>query len=300
MAVNASIMPGKSAIAEKGWLIAHKWLLLRRISQLAILFVFVSGPWLGVWIAKGNLNSSLTLDVLPLTDPYLLLQSLIAGHHLTSTALLGAALVLLFYMVVGGRVFCSWVCPINIVTDIASYLRQRMNIKSGAHFNRKTRYWLLLMTLTVAAATSSIAWELVNPVSLVHRGIIFGSALTILIVAVLFVFDFLISRHGWCGHLCPVGAFYSLLTKYSIVRVSAIRRDQCDDCLDCYKACPEEQVINPALKGAAQGHGPVIMDMNCTNCGRCIDVCAKSVFTFSTRFNNAMLIDMNNKKEVAP
>jgi len=49
-------------------------------------------------------------------------------------------------------------------------------------------------------------------------------------------------------------------------------------------------VITPALKGAlrgaAKGIGPVILDRNCTNCGRCIDVCSKDVFEFGTRFGN--------------
>ena len=53
-------------------------------------------------------------------------------------------------------------------------------------------------------------------------------------------------------------------------------------------------------KGESKGIGPVIMDMNCTNCGRCIDVCAKRVFTYSSRFNNSTLLSVANKKEVAP
>jgi ferredoxin-type protein NapH len=35
----------------------------------------------------------------------------------TVDILLGHLLVLFFYGIVGGRAFCSWVCPINIVTD---------------------------------------------------------------------------------------------------------------------------------------------------------------------------------------
>jgi ferredoxin-type protein NapH len=40
---------------------AHKWLLLRRISQLSILALFLLGPLAGIWIVKGNLNYSYTL-----------------------------------------------------------------------------------------------------------------------------------------------------------------------------------------------------------------------------------------------
>ena len=291
---------GKSAIAEKGWWRAHKWLLLRRISQLVILLLFLSGPWFGYWIAKGNLTSILTFEVLPLTDPYILLQSFVAGHSIISTAVIGAFIVTLFYLLVGGRVFCSWVCPVNIVADAADWLRRKLNIKGGAHFSRKLRYWLLLMTLLLAALTGSIAWELVNPVSITHRAIIFGIGSAWIVVLAVFLFDLFLSRQGWCGHLCPVGAFYSLLGRISVVRVSAAKRQQCDDCMDCFMVCPEKQVIRPALKGVEKGNGPVILDMNCTNCGRCIDVCAKHVFNFSTRFRNTTLLNIPNKQEVAP
>ena len=53
--------------------------------------------------------------------------------------------------------------------------------------------------------------------------------------------------------------------------------------MDWFNICPEPRVIKPALKGAQAGIGPVILDINCTNCGRCIDVCSKDVFRFGTR-----------------
>ncbi len=63
-------------------------------------------------------------------------------------------------------------------------------------------------------------------------------------------------------------------------------RVDCNDCMDCFEVCPEPQVIRPALKGAGKGVGPVILAATCTNCGRCIDVCSKDVFTFGLRFSN--------------
>jgi ferredoxin-type protein NapH len=99
-----------------------------------------------------------------------------------------------------------------------------------------------------------------------------------------FLFDLLVAQHGWCGHVCPVGAFYSLLALKSPLRVTAPRRAQCNDCMDCFAVCPEPQVIKPALKGAERGIAPVIVSPNCTNCGRCIDVCSQDVFRFGLRF----------------
>ena len=290
--------PGQTAIADKGWLAAHKWLVIRRISQLSILLLFMLGPWFGVWIVKGNLVSSLTLGVLPLTDPYVLLQSLFAGQTIYKTAVIGAMIVLIFYLLVSGRVYCSWVCPVNMVTDAAAWLRQRFNIKGGARLSRSARYWMLGMTLIMALLTGTIVWELLNPVSMFHRALIFGIGLAWVMILAVFIFDLLIARMGWCGHLCPVGAFYSLLATHSIIRVSAAKREACDDCMDCFAICPEQQVIRPALKGAEQNIGPVILSPNCTNCGRCIDVCAKNVFRFSTRFSNSTSLKMAGTQEV--
>jgi ferredoxin-type protein NapH len=275
---------GGEAIAAKGWLASHKWLLARRLSQLAILALFLAGPLAGYWVVKGNLAYSLTLDILPLADPYVLVQSLLTGHGPEKLAIIGAVIVIAFYFAAGGRAYCSWVCPVNLVTDVAAWLRERLGIKGGAHISRKTRYWVLAMTLVLAAGTGTIAWELVNPVSMLHRGIIFGLGAAWTIILAVFLLDLFVSQRGWCGHICPVGAFYSLLGKGSLLRVSAARRAQCNDCMDCYAVCPEPQVIRPALKGAGRGASPVILSPNCTNCGRCIDVCSKDVFVFGTRF----------------
>ena len=89
-----NVLPGQTARAEQGWLKAHKWLLLRRASQLGILALFLAGPVAGVWIVTGNLSASMTLDVLPLTDPLLLGQSMLSGAWPTASALIGALIVL--------------------------------------------------------------------------------------------------------------------------------------------------------------------------------------------------------------
>ncbi len=276
--------PGQQAVEKKGWWRAHKWFILRRIVQLGILALFLAGPLLGVWIVKGNLASSLTLEVLPLSDPYVMLQGLMAGHFPTTEGLIGVAIVLVFYALAGGRVYCSWVCPVNIVTDTAAWVRRKLGIKVSSQFSRSSRYWLLGLTLVLPLITGAIVWELFNPVSLMFRGIIFGMGWAWMVILAIFLFDIFVSQRGWCGHLCPVGAFYSLLGQKSLVRVSAYNREQCDDCNDCFVVCPEPKVIRPALKGADKGIGPLIDEGNCTNCGRCIDVCDEDVFKFSSRF----------------
>ena len=268
----------------RSWFARNRWLLLRRLGQLAILALFLAGPWFGVWVLKGNLSASLIFDTIPLSDPLLALQSMVAGHWPYKTALIGAAIVLVFYLLVGGRVFCSWVCPVNVVTDAAAWSRRKLGIKTGRAPDASTRYWLLGGILLATAISGVLVWEWVNPVSLLHRALIFGLWGSLLAIAGIFAYDLLIASRGWCGHLCPVGAFYGLLGRTALARVSAAQRSACDDCMDCFVVCPEPQVIRPALKQAGQTH-PLILSGDCTNCGRCIDVCDRQVFKMTHRFD---------------
>lgn len=282
--LDAADWAGKAAVQEKGRWLAYRFLILRRLAQVGILWLFLSGPLLGVWIVKGNLSSSMTLGVLPLTDPFVFAQVLMTRHWPELTAWVGVSLVLVFYAVMGGRIFCSWVCPVNMVTDLASWLRRRLGIRTGrppAHL----RYWLIPCILAASAITGVTVWEWVNPVSLTHRALIFGGYMALGAVVAVFVYDLLIAPHGWCGHLCPVGATYALIGRKSLLRVSAQESSKCNDCAECYAVCPEPQVIPIALKGK-EGASPIIENSDCTLCGRCIDVCAPEVFLYTHRFNH--------------
>ncbi len=281
----SSLKLGAAAIQRKGWWQAHRWLVLRRLSQAAVLLLFLLGPWAGIWLIKGNLSSSLLFDTIPLTDPMLFLQIIAAGFWgVAGTAAIGAAIMLVFYMLVGGRVFCSWVCPVNPVTDFAFWLRRKMGIKGGLVFPRSTRYWVLAMVMVVAAATGTLAYELINPVSLLHRGLFFGMGAGWVLIIGLLMFDLAVSKRGWCSHLCPMGAFYSLISRFSLIRVRADARSNCDDCGECFVVCPEPQILPPVLKGEKTGVPPVVLDNVCTNCGRCIDICHIDVFQFGKRY----------------
>ncbi|MGB3278707.1 MAG: quinol dehydrogenase ferredoxin subunit NapH [Pseudorhodobacter sp.] len=276
---------GQEAVEKFGWLRAHRFLLLRRASQVFFLAIFLLGPWFGIWWVKGNLSGSLTFGILPLTDPFIAVQSLAAGHWPEVTALLGALIVGIAYALVGGRAYCSWVCPINPVTDAAHWLHTKAGLNKGWQPKAGTRYWVLAMVLAASAVTGTIAWEFVNPISMLHRGLIFGMGFAWAFVIAVFLFDLAVSRRGWCGHLCPVGTFYGLIGRKSVLRVSAAKRANCDDCMDCFAVCPEMQVITPALRGKT-GETALILSPDCTNCGRCIDVCAMDVFKFTSRFDD--------------
>ena len=274
---------GREAIQNKGWLAANKWLLLRRMSQLGIFGLFLIGPLAGIWIVTGSFSASMTLKVLPLTDPLILLQSFAAGHTLAATAIIGAVIVVVFYVIVGGRVYCSWACPVNMVTDAAAWLNRKLSHRKSFLLRKSIRYWLMGLMIVLAYFTGTVIWEWINPVTIIQRGLLFGMGMGWFLVGAILLFDVFVVRLGWCGHLCPVGAFYSILGKFSFFRVEAAQREQCTDCHDCFTVCPEPQVIGPALKGD-QNSSPLILSGNCINCGRCIDICPHDVFKFSKRY----------------
>ena len=254
----------------------RSWLIARRAVQLFVLAAFLLGPWAGLWVARGTLASSEWFGVIRLTDPFIAVQSLLAGHSLARDALVGAAAVTVIFILTGGRSFCAWVCPVNPVTDLAAWLRVRLGLPSllGRYRpDRRLRYAVLGVALAVSALLGSIAWETINPITLLHRALLFGLVGGYAVTLAVFLFDLLILPRGWCGYVCPVGAFYGLVGRLGVLRVSAVRRHDCTQCGDCFRVCPEPQVIAPALYGAAHGNGPAISSADCIRCARCLDVC---------------------------
>ncbi|WP_025521576.1 quinol dehydrogenase ferredoxin subunit NapH [Vibrio parahaemolyticus] len=279
MAKNLAQNAGKEAIEKLGWWRAHRFLVLRRLCQLTIIALFMAGPTLGV--LTGNLSSSMLLDTVPLSDPLIVLQALATGHIPEFNALLGVVIVVVFYAILAPRAFCAWVCPLNIVTDLAAWLRRKFNIKASYRWSPAIRYWLIPVLMLGSALSGAILWTWLDPVAALHRGLVFGMGAGWVLIALVFVLDLLLVEHGWCGHLCPLGATYGVIGRKSLLRVTAVRREDCTKCMDCFYVCPEPEVLRQPLKEGDRQ----VMDQNCISCGRCLDVCPEHVFEFKNRLN---------------
>ncbi len=200
----------------------YKFLLLRRISQISIMLLFVAGNLLGWLLLRGNLSTSMIFNVVPLTDPYAVLQIMAAGRLVSAEALFGGLIIVLFFGLIAGRAFCSWVCPLNIVTDLANWLGKKTEVNKPEKLpviSRKARYWIIVTSLAVSLTTGIAAFEWVSPISMLHRGIIFGMGMGWTLVLAVFCFDLFVQKNGFCGHLCPLGGLYSLITRFSLIRV---------------------------------------------------------------------------------
>lgn len=259
---------------------SHRFLILRRISQLTLLVLYFSANAYGLNMLRGTLSSSLLFNTIPLADPFAVLQMLAAGAILGADVLVGALIILLFYMIIGGRSFCSWVCPINMITDCANWLRRVFyldKIERKVWLGRGTRYWVMGLALILSAVTSVAAFEIVSPISMFHRGIVFGVGMGYAAVLSIFLFDLFAVKNGWCGHLCPLGAFYSTASRVSLLRVKH-NQQNCTLCMKCKDVCPEKQVLS--IVGKQSGD---IVSGECTNCARCIEVCEDDSLSFGIR-----------------
>jgi len=259
----------------------YRYLILRRLTQIGILVLYFGANAWGWTVLQGNLSSSLIFGVIPMSDPYAALQMLVAGAALVVDLLIGVAVVTVFYMLIGGRAFCSWVCPINIVTDAAAWLREKLEINRVQNgkvpVKRAMRYWVLGLGLVVSAVMGVTAFEFISPISMVHRGLVFGMGFGWAAIAVIFLFDLFVLKNGWCGHVCPLGGMYSLMGKFSLIRVHH-DEEACTLCMKCKVVCPEQQVLHMIGKESIP-----VLSGECTNCARCIEVCDDDALEFSIR-----------------
>lgn len=274
-----------------------RFIIYRRIVQLGTLLLFFGSAHWGWTVANeplliGNLSASTLLGTLPLADPFAVLQIFLTQHVLETEVIIGAGIILLMYALLGGRTWCSWVCPINMVADLSSWLRRRLPIKDRFILSRNVRYTVLALSLILSAITGVAAFEWVSPISMFHRELIFGIGMGWMAILGVFIFDLFVLRDGWCGHLCPLGAFYALVGKVAPVRI-LFDSPSCTHCGECARVCPEPQVLN--LKQATEVE--MIASGECTNCGRCITVCPEDTLCFGLRWQSYTSNESSQKFE---
>ncbi len=73
----------------------------------------------------------------------------------------------------------------------------------------------------------------------------------------------------WCRFLCPLGALFAGMNKFSIISMRTLEQ-QCINCGKCNRACPTKiDVINEDR------------DPECIRCGKCVDVCPTAARRFT-------------------
>lgn len=237
-------------------------------------------------ILMGNLSGSKILDFLPMSDPLIFLQVFFAGGAISLDLFLGFLVVAFIYGIFLGRGFCAFVCPINLVTDLANFLRRKLKIENIRFvvFSRQTKFIILALSLFLSFLFGILAWESISPISMLHRGIVFGMGMGFFGILAVFLFDLFMLKNGFCGHLCPLGATYSIIGAKSLLKVQ-YDLDKCTKCMNCVRICPENQVLDLIGK-----HSGFVNKIACIKCGRCIEACNDDALHFN-------LLNFKTKKE---
>jgi ferredoxin-type protein NapH len=135
----------------------------------------------------------------------------------------------------------------------------------------------MVLGLIVSALVGVAAFEVFSPITIMQRGLVFGFGMGGAVGLAIFLFDLFGVKNGWCGHLCPLGAAYSIIGSKSLIRVNH-NHENCTNCMDCKVICPENQVL-----GMINKESVFVTSGECTNCGRCVDVCNDDALEFSIR-----------------
>jgi ferredoxin-type protein NapH len=228
---------------------------------------------------------------LEIMDPLAALSVLLAAGP-TRSLLLGAlpAVVLVAIM---GRFFCGWLCPYLPLLSASNALRSllgRLGLRPpDLSLPRHSARWLLLGWVALTAITRVQLVPLFYPPSIIgrelYRAVFQGSASWGLgLVFAAFAFDTLVSRAGFCRHLCPGGACFSILGKRSPI-VVARTPARCTDCTVCDVVCN-------------LGQSPMTdrLDSGCERCGRCIASCPTDALAFEIRSSLRVLSDREVKR----
>ncbi|MFZ0389197.1 MAG: 4Fe-4S binding protein [Calditrichia bacterium] len=271
----------------------HHLTQLRRIMQSAMLVVLIALPLLnkaGVHWLSGTLYSLRTGPV-PIADPAMALQTFLLNRAIISELLIAVLLPAVLALALG-RVFCSWLCPFDLLAAGLLKFRKPQNRNGDGPRNRNPRarkYWLvfaaLLLLIVISGVPLVVFLSMPGLISSQISDALFWGVIGIeasLIPAALLL-EFFSGRRIWCKYICPVGAALALFRSPLTLKVD-FQKQRCTcspNHLPCNVACPLH--LDPRRAGIYP---------YCYNCGDCINRCMGEGRALSFSFTSK---DVNQK-----
>lgn len=252
----------------------------RRLVQAGVALAFLGIPFLNkaeVNVLSGNFLAFNAAGV-PLGDPLAALQVVVGASAAPSSLLLGAGLVLVFALLLG-PVFCSWICPYGLFSELARSIRARGKIPPPPQLSVRpfaSKVFIVVAGLLLVLLFAPV--PLLNQLSLpgwysrlMQQAVLQGRVLwggAILLGAAL-VMEFLPGRRFWCRCLCPQSVLIALFGRFFPGRLRIrFARASC--------TCPaSDRSCQAACSLALDPRKPeyVAQQLQCSNCGDCVDAC---------------------------
>ncbi len=261
----------------------------RWILVIAIHLFFFLSFFIDLQMLEGTLNGSRFLGF-HMIDPFATLEVWLATYHIPINVIIGTTTIVLLYMLVGGRTYCSWVCPYGILSEYGEKLHNTLvkkKIIKSRKFDYRVKYIFWGGFLAMSFISGYIVFETISTVGILSRMMAYGWTLSLGWVLVVFLIEVFFSRRAWCSYVCPIGTTYGMIGKVSALRIEW--NDNCDSCMVCHDVCFENQVleITKAKYDKQREEKEItreyITGADCTLCGRCVDVCHADALNFDFR-----------------
>ncbi len=267
----------------------HKWRRRRWITLIIVNLLFVVSYRFDVQLVEGAMTASRVVGF-HFADLNSALQVMLAYKHVVLNLLIGTATVLVLWWLLGGRTFCSWVCPYHLLAEWAEAVHLKLAARKwvkDVKFHRGVRTVFYVIFVALTAGTGYTIFETISPTGILSRALIYGPGLAVLWVLALLLFEIFVSRRAWCRYVCPIGMTYGVVGLLSPVRVQ-YNVASCHHEGECRNACLVPHVLDITVRGRARDTN-VDVAADCTRCGLCVDVCPTGSLTYHVKGLDRML-----------
>ncbi len=254
-------------------------------SIIGVHLLFFLSYHIDLQVLEGTLSGSRFLGF-HLIDPFMTFQVMAAHHAIPTNLIIGTGTIIVVYLLIGGRAYCSWVCPYGLIGEIGEKFHRdlvKKKIIKSHPFNPKVRYIFWALFLGLAFITGYMVFEMFNIVGIISRAVVYGWSVALSFVVAVFLVEVFYSQRAWCRYVCPVGTTFTFIGWPSATKIKW--DDRCDHCQVCSQVCIVPHVLEITKKSAnLKGKSEVsIISGDCTLCGRCVEVCHTDALNFETK-----------------